>query len=214
MLQNSREIPGIDPLATLLASYEMLGLVFRNNAEARAKISREVTHGGIDPRACAGDAKLVPRMARLPKRAFHLFAAWPGLPHCSLHLGLGLSHLLRLIANLIILSAGNASPVLLSPLRTPLRHHRPPVAVTRRMCRGHDSASKSRPPGRKVPRDFGYRIILIEDALCSSSDEATMPLSAFTETGSTSRSVSPHSMNSSRCGSHDKLRVADLVCDS
>jgi hypothetical protein len=65
-----------------------------------------------------------------------------------------------------------------------------------------------------VPRDFGYRIILIEDALCSSSDEATMPLSAFTETGSTSRSVSPHSMNSSRCGSHDKLRVADLVCDS
>jgi hypothetical protein len=136
MLQNLGEIPVIDPLATLLAFYEMLGLVFRNNAEARAKISREVTHGGIDPQAWAGDANLIRRMAGLPKRAFHFFAAWPSLLHCSLHLGLGLSHLLRLIANLIILSAGNASPVLLSPLRTPLRHQLPPVAVTRRMCRG------------------------------------------------------------------------------
>jgi len=54
MLQNLGEIPVIDPLATLLAPYEMPGLIFRDNAEARAKISRQVTHGGINPQAWAG----------------------------------------------------------------------------------------------------------------------------------------------------------------
>jgi len=51
-----REIPVIDLYATLLALYEVLGLVFRGNAESRSKISREVTHGTIDPWAWRGDA--------------------------------------------------------------------------------------------------------------------------------------------------------------
>jgi hypothetical protein len=49
MLHDLREIPVIDPFATLLALYEMLGLVFRGNAESGSKISREVTHGAIVP---------------------------------------------------------------------------------------------------------------------------------------------------------------------
>jgi hypothetical protein len=44
MLHDLREIPVIDPFATLLALYEMFGLVFRGNAESRSKISREVSH--------------------------------------------------------------------------------------------------------------------------------------------------------------------------
>ena len=48
-----REIPEIDPLATLLAPYEMLSLIFRDNAEARSKISREVTHwAALAPVCC------------------------------------------------------------------------------------------------------------------------------------------------------------------
>ena len=49
MLHDLREIPVIDPFATLLALYEMLGLVFRGKSEARSKISREVAHGAFDP---------------------------------------------------------------------------------------------------------------------------------------------------------------------
>jgi hypothetical protein len=49
MLHDLREIPVIDPFATLLALYEMLGPVFRDNAESHSKISWEVTHGAIDP---------------------------------------------------------------------------------------------------------------------------------------------------------------------
>jgi hypothetical protein len=59
VLENLGEIPGIDPLATGLALYEMLVLIFRSNAEARSKISREVTHahqplisGGSKPLCC------------------------------------------------------------------------------------------------------------------------------------------------------------------
>ena len=36
--------------------------------------------------------------------------------------------------------------------------------------------------------DLGYRIILVQDALCSSSTKATTPSSAFTANGSISRS--------------------------
>jgi hypothetical protein len=64
MLHDLREIPVIDPFATLLALYEMLGLVFRGNAESGSKISREVTHGAIVPWAWAGDASLVRRITR------------------------------------------------------------------------------------------------------------------------------------------------------
>jgi hypothetical protein len=74
MLHDFREIPVIDPFATLLALYEMLGPVFRDNAESLSKISWEVTHGAIDPWAV--DASPVRRLARLPaNRAFHLFVA-------------------------------------------------------------------------------------------------------------------------------------------
>jgi hypothetical protein len=37
------------------------------------------------------------------KGAFHPFAAWPGLLHSALHLGLRLAGLLRLVSNLVIL---------------------------------------------------------------------------------------------------------------
>jgi hypothetical protein len=89
MLHDLREIPVIDPFATLLALYEMLGLVFRGNAESGSKISREVTHGAIVPWAWAGDASLVRRIkATRQARGFHLFAARPGLLHCPLNLAL------------------------------------------------------------------------------------------------------------------------------
>jgi hypothetical protein len=39
MLHDLREIPVIDPFATLLALYEMFGLVFRGYGESRSKIS-------------------------------------------------------------------------------------------------------------------------------------------------------------------------------
>jgi hypothetical protein len=45
MLHDLREIPVIDPSATLHALYEMLGRFFRSNAESPSKISWEVTHG-------------------------------------------------------------------------------------------------------------------------------------------------------------------------
>jgi hypothetical protein len=151
MLHDLREIPVIDPFATLLALYEMLGLVFRGNAESGSKISREVTHGAIVPWASAGDASLVRRIkatrqARVPPVCGS--ARPSSLPA---QLGLGLPHLLRLISNFLF--AGDASPVLLSASRILLGHHLPPVAVARRMCwRAIDSASKRRYPGRKEPR--------------------------------------------------------------
>ena len=112
MLHDLREIPVIDPFATLLALYEMLGLVFRGNAESGSKISREVTHGAIVPWASAGDASLVRRIkatrqARVPPVCGS--ARPSSLPA---QLGLGLPHLLRLISNFLF--AGDASPVLLS----------------------------------------------------------------------------------------------------
>src|SRR3954466_16168378 len=102
MLHDLREIPVIDPFATLLALYEMLGLVFRGNAESGSKISREVTHGAIVPWASAGDASLVRRIkatrqARVPPvcgSAPPFFppppiGPWlPGLLHCPLNLAL------------------------------------------------------------------------------------------------------------------------------
>jgi hypothetical protein len=98
MLHDLREIPVIDPFATLLALYEMLGLVFRGNAESGSKISREVTHGAIVPWASAGDASLVRRIkatrqARVPPVCGS--ARPSSLPA---QLGLGLPHLLRLIS--------------------------------------------------------------------------------------------------------------------
>ena len=47
MFEDLREIPVIDPLATDLALYEMLGLIFRGNAKSLSKILREVAHGVI-----------------------------------------------------------------------------------------------------------------------------------------------------------------------
>jgi len=49
MLEDFREIPVIDPLATVLALYEMLVHVFRGNAESLSEILREMTHALIDP---------------------------------------------------------------------------------------------------------------------------------------------------------------------
>jgi hypothetical protein len=60
MLEDLREIPAINPLATDLAFYEMLGLIFRGKAEARSKISREVTHDATDPWAWVGDGPPAP----------------------------------------------------------------------------------------------------------------------------------------------------------
>ena len=89
MLHDLREIPVIDPFATLLALYEMLGLVFRGNAESGSKISREVTHGAIVPWASAGDASLVRRIkATRQVRVPPVCAARPGLLHCPLNLAL------------------------------------------------------------------------------------------------------------------------------
>ena len=70
MLHDLREIPVIDPFATLLALYEMPRPVFRDNAESHSKISWEVTHGAIDPWAVWQG---YPPTARVPS------------PHIELH---------------------------------------------------------------------------------------------------------------------------------
>jgi hypothetical protein len=44
MLEDFREISVIDPLTTDYALYEMLGFIFRGDAEALSNISREVAH--------------------------------------------------------------------------------------------------------------------------------------------------------------------------
>jgi hypothetical protein len=151
MLHDLREIPVIDPFATLLALYEMLGLVFRGNAESGSKISREVTHGAIVPWAWAGDASLVRRIKSTRQAQVPPVCGSARPSSLPAQLGLGLPHLLRLISNFLF--AGDASPVLLSASRILLGHHLPPVAVARRMCwRAIDSASKRRYPGRKEPR--------------------------------------------------------------
>ena len=74
MLHDLREIPVIDPFATLLALYEMLGLVFRGNAESGSKISREVTHGAIDILGLGRKTRApIRRMANYPPSARSTF---------------------------------------------------------------------------------------------------------------------------------------------
>jgi hypothetical protein len=62
--------------------------------------------------------------ASVSEGAFHLFAAWAGLLHCALHLGLRLPCLLSLVSNLVILSSRNPCPVLLSASPSLLGHPR------------------------------------------------------------------------------------------
>jgi hypothetical protein len=127
MLHDLREIPVIDPFATLLALNEMLGLVFRGNPESGSKISREVTHGAIVLWGMGGKCDSGPTHQGYPPSAGSCCgSARPS----SLPLNLALDFpLLRLISNYLFL-------------------------VTRARCAraGHDSASKRRYPGRKDPR--------------------------------------------------------------
>jgi hypothetical protein len=65
--------------------------------------------------------------------AFHPFARRTGLFRCALHLGFRLSSLLRFVANLVILSSCNPSPVLFSAACALLSHHDLPAKRCR--CR-------------------------------------------------------------------------------
>jgi len=74
MLEDLREIPVINPLATELALYEMFGRIFRDNAESLSEILRKMTHALSIP--CSEGR---PSLERGPTIPTLLFAAAPKL---------------------------------------------------------------------------------------------------------------------------------------
>ena len=76
--------------------------------------------------------------------AFHPFARRTGLFRCALHLGFRLPGLLRFVANLVILSSCNPSPVLFSAACALLSHHDLPA----KRCHAGRLAGPRGPPQR------------------------------------------------------------------